>query len=309
MVLGHLVVNETEGANPMINPYDPAPLYSYPGWPAWVPSTSLMTLPMGGLGAGGGDLGAARLMGPTEVLSPGKLYTYRTFSLVPLVEDASWHRPSANWWQSITGALSSNTAWGNHRGTADILKPPGTARSLYQAASASPYTGSVARYRGRNVYTTSLTFTPKAGGVTAAQAKVAALNILNQMRESFADDQSMQIFEGNLYERGVTDVSAPAPSIVDRVREVITGQDPAAAERERAQQAQSDSTMRVVGIVAAIAATAFGVFIATRKGSAKLEGRAYRAATGPVREARGMARGAAGAALMANRRRKRKRAR
>lgn len=248
----------------------PNPLYSYPGWPAWVPSTSLMTLPMGGLGVaeGGGGLGASRLMGPTEVLHLGKLYTYRTYSLVPLVEGAEFG-----------GFFSRNTAWGNHRSTRDILQPPGTVRSLYQAGTAEPYTGNAAGYRGRNVYTTSLTFTPKRAGLTVAQAKAAALNILNSMRADFADDQSMKIFEGNLYERGVSDTVVEAPSILDRARAVITGQDPAEAVRERVAEAQASDQRMLYFKIGAAMTFALGVFLATRKGSAKLEGRAFTAAT------------------------------
>lgn len=278
--------------------YDFNEMYSYPGYPAWVPSTSLMTIPMGGLGAaGGGDLGAARLMGPTELLQVGKLYTYRTFSLVPLQENASWRTG----WSDLVG----RTSWENHSRGSNILRPPGTVRSLYQAATPETYSGPVSRYRGQRVYNTSLTFAPTRAGVTVAQAKDAAINILNAMRSNFRDDEGMKIFEGNLYERGVGDATPPARSVTDWIRETVTGQDPAEAARQRQQEAAASDQRMLYARIGAGLAVLLGLFLATRKGSAKVErqlqlgsraegaiGGAGRAAGAAVRGAGSLAAGA-----------------
>ena len=321
-----------------MNPYDPNSLYSYPGWPAWVPSTSLMTLPMGGLGTiaarNSAALGNSRLMGDNDVCRPGRIYTYRTWSKVAIdpEREVTLQIPEGGGTSglglfplipfiAIPGlayatyrGLAGDSAWDAARQMGWRIKAPRGHASFWQNRNPEP------SGLGRNGYKTSLNVTATTEGVKAGALKWAARRILSFMSGSSNPANVENIAPGWLYER---DRDEEGGGLLTRVAEAVIGHDRTRAATElgseiastaetailgsvaeREAEASQSSTRTTIGIIAGLAAVAFGVFIATRKGSAKLESRAYGAATGPLREARSAARGAAGAALMMNRRRR-----
>lgn len=287
---------------------NPAPFYSYPGWPAWVPSTSLQTLPMGGLGEvaarNSAALGASRLMGDNDLIQPGRVYTFRTWSKVPIdpEREVTLQVPEGGGTSglgifplipfiAIPGiayatyrGLAGDSAWDAARQMGWRIKAPRGHASFWQ--NRTPEASGL----GWNGYKTSLNVTATADGVKAGALKWAARRVLSFMSGSSSPDNVENIAPGWLYGR---DAHEEGAGLLTRVAEAVIGESRtrratelgseiattaetailgSAAEREAEERAarQRDIYFKV----GAALTFALGVFLATRKGSAKLERRA-----------------------------------
>lgn len=283
------------------------------GWP---PHTSGLLLPMGSLGSLGEvpaqsspDLGPARSMRDDELCEPGRVYTYRTWSSVPIdperrvdiqlshtaLQRAGWATASIvgpqapvilgiRLYQTIAGVgaweVAGNLGW--------RVGPPRGHASFWQN-----------RTREADGYRTSLNITATAAGVKAGALKWAARRILSFMAGSNSPDDVSRIQPGWLYERGVREESA---SVARRAAEAVFGRDRTRAAVELGSEIATEAEAAVLGSVAereaeeaasrermtygAIGAGLLfvvGIFLATRPGSSKVE-RTAAAATRAVRE-------------------------
>jgi hypothetical protein len=221
------------------------------------------------------DLGSATPVTSNDVIvKPFRLYTYRTFALVPLRESAQF-KECDGWLQCF--ARTKQTAWQYARSMGWKVAPPSGTSSLYQAATPER------RPDGANAYRTSLTFYPTHAGMKASSMKWAAVQILNKMREyEGLPDPREAVFLGHLFERAAEEPRHDT-SLWDRARAFIAGETPEESARRRQQEIETEESRQTWTVVLGVLAFGLGAFMATRKGAARLEARAGRAAGGAAR--------------------------
>lgn len=283
------------------------------GWP---PHTSLLRMPMGGLGevparSSSATLGNARLMRDDEICQKGRVYTYRTWSQVPIdperevvlsVDRSLWDRYGS--WAAMAAVpialpltvparliyeagRSGDSAWEAAEQLGWRVGPPRGHASFWQN-----------RTRQSQGYATSLNITPTADGVKASAVKWAARRILSFMAGSSSPDDVTRIQAGWLYERDRTEEGA---SVLRRAAESVLGRDRTRAAVELGSEIATEAEAAVLGSVAereaeerrsrermtygAVGAGilfVLGIFLATRPGSSKVE----RTAASGIRAAR-----------------------
>lgn len=296
----------------------------------------------GSLGAatGAGGLGTSRLVGDNEIVVPDVIYTFRTWSKVPInpEREVELRIPPARGtsgfgilpvlataavgWLTYRG-VTGDTAWEAAETLGWRVAAPRGHASFWQNVTRQQ---SPAGWMG---YQTSLNITPTQQGVKASALKWAARRILSFMSGSGSPDDVSNIWTGNLYERSVR---ADSAGLLRRASEAVLGRETTRAATELGAEIATEAEAAVMGSVAeqerreaahkermiygyvgAGIAALLGIFLATRKGSAKVErkvGGAAERVAGVVDTTRERARSAAGASLgfpmmpMQNRRRR-----
>lgn len=268
-------------------------------------------------------LGPATLVADNDLIDPGRVYTLRTWSKVPLDPESRMpptdvQRASAVGWvvpfvPVSTSAVSGDGAWQVVERNGWRAGPPRGHADFWQKRTpeASPY--------GWQGYQTSLNITATTQGVKASALRWVGQRVLAFMG---AGGDVSKIAAGHLYARGVREESA---GLLTRASEAIAGRDATrrasalatemgdavgaavtGTPQEEADRAQAHQTRVILGWAGMGVMALLGVFLATRRGSAKVEGKLARGAGMAGRGAAGMAGAAAkGAALLSNRRRAR----